>query len=97
MRLTPAQIAVRLICGESLPRVRGESLLQRIQQGHDFLVSITGEEFGYDLQAWHNHLKESRQGGYTYGRNIVLPRIIHAALHSPEGKEAVRNPASRST
>src|SRR5262249_9447466 len=97
MRLTPAQIAVRLICGESLPRVRGESLLQRTQQGHDFLVSITGEDFDYDLQAWHNHLKESRQGGYTCGRNIVLPRIMRAPLQSPEWQEAVRNLTSRCT
>lgn len=90
MRLTPAQIAVRLICGECFPREPGNSLIQRIQQGHDFLASITGEDFGYDLQAWHNQLKESRQGGYTYGRDIRLPRIMQAALQSPEWQEAVR-------
>jgi hypothetical protein len=95
MRLTPAQIAVRLICGENLPRPHNESLLQRVQQGHDFLVSITGEDFGYDLVKWHSHLKESRQGGYTYGRNIVLPRIMQAALQSPEWQEAVRILMSR--
>ncbi len=91
MRLTPAQIAVRLICGESLPRARDQSLQQCIQQGHDFLVSITGVDYGYDLEAWHNYLKESREGGYTYGRNVVLPRIMQAALQSPEWQEAVRN------
>jgi hypothetical protein len=42
MRLTPAQIAVRLICGESLYRVRDDSLQERIRKGHDFLVRITG-------------------------------------------------------
>jgi hypothetical protein len=97
MRLTPAQIAVRLICGESFPHARDESLLERVQQGHDFLVSITDEDFGYDLQAWHNHLKESREGGYSYGSNIVLPRIMQAALQSPEWQEAVRNLTSRCT
>jgi hypothetical protein len=91
MRLTPAQIAVRFICGEYLPFGPEETLLQRIRQGHDFLVSITGKDFGYDLKAWHNHLKESRQGGYTFGRNIVLPRIMQTALQSIEWQEAVRN------
>jgi hypothetical protein len=89
MRLTPAQIAVRLICGEKLPSLREESLLDRVREGHDFLVEISGEDFGYDLQAWHDHLKESREGGYTYGRNITLPRIMQAALQSSEWREAV--------
>jgi hypothetical protein len=97
MRLTPSQIAVRLICGESSPHAPDESLLKRIQRGQDFLVSITREDFGYDLQAWHNHLKESREGGYTYRRNIVLPRIMQAALQAPEWQEAVRNLRSRRT
>ena len=55
------------------------------------LVQITGQDFGYDLQAWHDHLKESREGGYTYGRNIVLPRIMQEALLSPEWQEAVES------
>jgi len=41
MRLTPAQIAVRLICGEALPRVRDASLPSRIREGHDWLVELT--------------------------------------------------------
>ena len=91
MQLTPAQIAVCLICGEALPRVRDASLPERVREGHDFLVQITGRDFGYDLRAWHDYLKESRDGGYTYGRNIVLPRIMQAALRSPEWQEAVRD------
>lgn len=90
MRLTPAQIAVRSICGERLPRVPAVSLRDRIQIGHDSLVSLTGKDYGYDLLAWHDHLKESREGGYTYGRNIVLPRIMQAALESPVWHEAVK-------
>ena len=91
MRLTPAQIGVRLICGESLPRVTHESLEERIKRGHDFLVCITGKGFGYDLRAWHDHLKESRQGGYTHGRNIDLPKMMKAALASSAWQEAVRS------
>lgn len=53
------------------------------------LVQITRVDFAYDLQAWHDHLKESRQGGYTYGRNIKLPKIMQAALASNEWKNAV--------
>jgi hypothetical protein len=90
MRLTPAQIAVRLICGEHLPRVRELSLVECLREGHDFLVQITGKDFGYNLQAWHDHLKTTREGGYTYGRNIVLPRIMKAALLSSSWKEAVQ-------
>ena len=97
MRATPAQIAVFLICGHKLPSLRDESLIERLQQGRDHLVSITGKDSGYDLQAWHNHLKESREGGYAYGRNIVLPRKMKAALQSPDWQEAVRNLSSRCT
>jgi hypothetical protein len=92
MRLTPAQIGIRLICGETLPwnHAQNDSLPVRIGRGHDFLVKITGEDFGYDLLGWHNHLKVTRQGGYAYGRNIALPRIMKAALESSEWQEATR-------
>lgn len=51
---------------------------------------MTRRDFGYDLQAWHDHLKESREGGYTYGRNIKLPKIMQAALDSPQWRAAVK-------
>ena len=90
MRLTPAQIGVRLICGEHLPFVSGEeSFEQRIQHGRATLIQISGTDFGYDLQAWHDHLKQSRQGGYTYARTIKLPLIMKAALQSSEWQRAV--------
>ena len=90
MRLTPSQIAIRLICG--CPMHRGfeeQSVCQRIAEGHRMFVNITGQDFGYDLQAWHDHLKETRQGGYTYGRNITLPKIMQEALASEEWHHAV--------
>lgn len=92
MRLTPAQIAIRLICGgEGLPpRARDESLSQRIRTGHRMLRRITGKDFGYELARWHSHLKVSREGGYTWGRNIELPKVMQAALASSEWREAVR-------
>jgi hypothetical protein len=41
------------------------------------------------LAAWHEHLKESRDGGYTWGRNIKLPKIMKEALASRAWREAV--------
>jgi len=51
---------------------------------------MSGRDFGYDLQAWHDYLKESKDGGYTYNRNIFLPRIMQKALESPKWQEAVQ-------
>jgi hypothetical protein len=92
MRLTPAQLGVALICGDIVPGSRGsrnETLAQRIKSGHDLLVSVSGKDFGYDLVAWHAYLKESRDGGYTWGRNIVLPRVMKAALASKGWRDAI--------
>lgn len=92
MHLTPAQIAVRLICGEKLPGVRLSrdlGIVSRVKQGHDMLVKLSGKDFGYDLAAWHAYLKQSRDGGYTWGRNISLPRVMKKALASNEWHDAV--------
>ena len=90
MRATPAQGAVFLICGKIPPmRLRRDTLSGRIQDGRRMLIQITGKDFGYDLQAWHDYLKESREGGYTWNRSIVLPKIMKAALESDEWRRAV--------
>jgi hypothetical protein len=95
MRLTPAQIGVELIFVKRLSQFAeatfgGEATMaQRIRRGHDLLVSMSGKDFGYDLVAWHQYLKESRDGGYTYGRNIILPRIMESALASKGWRDAV--------
>jgi hypothetical protein len=89
MRLMPSQIAVRLICGKKLPG-RPWSLIDRIKAGHEMLTKITGQDFGYDLQQWHSHLKESREGGYTWGRHIQLPKIMEEALESRQWQDAVK-------
>ena len=90
MRLTPAQLGVQLICGSDwMPGASRQSLSERIQEGRRMLCQLTGKDFRYDLTAWHDHLKESREGGYTWGRNIVLPRIMKAALASKEWRQAI--------
>jgi hypothetical protein len=89
MRLTPAQLAVHLICGKQLPTFRRATMTACIRDGRLHLRRITGKDFGYDLAAWHEHLKESREGGYTWSRKIVLPRIMKEALESHEWRRAV--------
>ena len=91
MRLTPAQLGVQLICGSSWMPGTAQSLDQRIREGRRLLCQLTEKDFGYDLAAWHNHLKESREGGYTWGRNIDLPRTMKAALASPEWQGAIED------
>jgi hypothetical protein len=90
MRLTPAQIGVKLICGHNLPMMPQYTLKQCLVEGRKQLQEITGVDFEYDLQRWHDHLKESRQGGYTWSRAIVFPKIMAEALASPEWTETVR-------
>jgi len=92
MRMTPAQTALALICGMKLPDFvpTPDDMSERIKDGHSGLVQLTGKDFGYDLQAWHDYLKESRDGGYTYGRNIALPKMMKAAMESPEWQAAVK-------
>lgn len=95
MRLTPAQVAVHLICGRA-PGPLGHSfptLRERLVAGREFLVQLTGQDFGYDLASWHAHLKESREGGYTWGRNIELPRVMKEALTDERWREAVSSMA----
>lgn len=89
MRLTPAQIAIHRICGQRLPLDDELSLIQRIRSGHDFLVRITGRDFGYDLQAWHDYLSNNRDGGYTWNSSIKTPKIMAAALANPNWITAV--------
>lgn len=87
--MTPAQIAVHLICGKApgYLRHRYTTLRERLPEGREALVRLTGRDFAYDLAAWHAHLKESREGGYTWARNIDLPRVMKEALASPEWRE----------
>ena len=73
MRLTPAQLGVELICGSSWMPGAAQSLGERIRAGRRLLCQLTGTDFEYDLTAWHNHLKESREGGYTWGGTSTCP------------------------
>jgi hypothetical protein len=88
MRLTPAQLAVHLLCGRWLPG-SPESIDERIALGRKLLVGIANMDFAYDLQRWHDHLKVTRAGGYTWNRTVALPRIMRDALASEDWRDAV--------
>ena len=88
MRLTPAQIAIHLLCGRPIPGSPG-SIDERIALGRKLLSEIANVDFGYDLERWHNHLKVTRDGGYTWNRTIALPRIMRDALASESWLDAV--------
>lgn len=91
MRLTPAQIAVHHLCGRKLPLDADETLSQRIRNGRDYLVKVSGQDFGYDLRAWHKHLSRSRDGGYTWNTSIELPKIMAEALADPDWLFAIES------
>ena len=63
---------------------------RRLRDGRDMLRSITGMDFGFDLQQWHDYLKESRDGGYIWNRTIDLPAIMKNAMANPEWLETVK-------
>jgi hypothetical protein len=88
MRMTPAQMAVHLICGHNLPMGSQHSLEETMKVGRAMLARIVGIDYGYDLQRWHDHLKVSREGGYTWNRTIALPKVMQEALASQEWRHA---------
>jgi hypothetical protein len=95
MRMTPAQMAVHLICGRNLPGFCGppQSLEENMKEGRAELARFTKVDYGFDLQRWHDHLKAmpmSESLGYTWNRTIALPKIMKAALASDAWRNAAR-------
>jgi hypothetical protein len=75
-----------------------QSLKERMREGREMLVRIAEVDYGYDLQRWHNHLKEmprSESLGYTWNRTISLPKVMQEALASDEWQSAARALADR--
>jgi hypothetical protein len=92
VRLTVSQIAMNLLVGETLPFVAegaGE-LKARIQSGRRQLVSITGQDFNFDLQQWHDYLCKTNCGGYRWSnKHLGMPKLIAKALNDQEWQQAV--------
>ena len=90
MRLSPSQVAVRLICGHQLPMgPQDRTTVQQIREGHRMLVQMCRCDHGYDLIAWHNKLCETKAGGYRWGKRKGLPKNIENALADPAWHAAV--------
>ena len=94
VRLTPAQCAMYALLGHLLPMgmPRDWSVAQRIKHGHEFLVKITHQDFGYDAMRWHDYLWDSGAGGYRWSRRSreKWARQVEAAISDPVWQEAIR-------
>ena len=91
MRLTFSQIAMLELLGEHLPFVHGEmALKERIRKGRAKLVSITGQDFGFDPQRWHDYLRETA-GEYRWSnKHLGMPKRIAEAVRDPAWRHAVQ-------
>jgi hypothetical protein len=91
VRLTLSQIAMLELLGESLPFVHGElALKERIRQGRADLVSITGQDFGFDPQRWHEYLLETDASEYRWSnKHLGMPKHIAEAVRDPAWRHAV--------
>jgi hypothetical protein len=92
MRLTPSQIGMLNLLGEWLPFSMPDkpSLAELIKDGRKSLVNVAGTDFEYGLDAWHNHLRATNDGGYRWSnKHLGMPRRIARALADPEWQEAV--------
>lgn len=87
---------MHLICGRPIPGSPG-SIDERIALGRKLLIGIANVDFGYDLERWHEHLKVSRAGGYTWNRTVALPKIMRDALASEDWRAAVARLAPRAS
>jgi hypothetical protein len=72
------------------------SLVERIQHGRNFLMQITGQDFGYNAIRWHDYLWDSNLGGYRWARRSrdKWRRQVEAAISVPEWQQAVRELAA---
>jgi hypothetical protein len=92
LRLTSAQIGMYGLLGVKLaPRGgRYETWVERIRDGREMLVRITGVDLGYDPQAWHEHLCASDAGGYRWSNlHLGFPREIARAVADPDWQAAI--------
>jgi hypothetical protein len=91
MRLTPSQIGMLCLLGVPLPRGSvGLTLKERIQEGHAFLKKITGQDFGFDPQRWHDYLRETDAGGYRWSnKHLGMPKQIAEAVSNPAWCDAI--------
>ena len=79
------------LLGEWLPMGPEQTLKERIQSGHAFLVRITRQDFGYDPVRWHAYLRESNAGGYRWSnKHLGMPKRIAQAMSDSAWRQAVQ-------
>jgi hypothetical protein len=89
-RILPTQIHILRLAGHVLLRAhagRGpyigtdEERLESMAQGRSDLVRSTGQDFGYDLRAWHDYLTQHAELRYDYGYGgDSVPSAVETAL-----------------
>lgn len=90
MRATPSQVAMILILGRHIPMMRFESLEKKLRKGREWLVSITGQDFGYDVARWHIHLIKTNAGGYKWSnKHNGFAAMVKLAMANPQWQMAV--------
>jgi len=91
MRMTPSQVGMNHICGAYLP-FHLETLEERLRCGREWLVRITGQDFGFDLRRWHAYLCETNAGGYNWSnKGRGFSRRIELALEDPQWQAAAKS------
>lgn len=57
------------------------TLEETVTRGRQWLTGCTGQDFGFDLLAWHQYLVETGDGGYKWNNaHRGYPREIESAL-----------------
>jgi hypothetical protein len=92
MRLTPAQVGMRLLLGQFVARLSTGDLKADIRHGREWLVNIAGQDFGYDALRWHDYLWDSDAGGYRWERRSrdKWAREALLAMGNPAWQQAVQ-------
>ena len=97
MRLTPAQVGMRLLIHGWLPTMPHLSREDGIVRGRQWLIRICKRDFEYDLRAWQEHLLATNDGAYKWSNlHRGMPKRIEAALADPEWQQAVARARSES-
>jgi hypothetical protein len=79
-----------LLLGGFVSRLSTGDLIADIQQGREWLVQVTGQDFGFDAWRWHAYLRASDEGGYRWSnKHLGMPRRIAEATHNPEWRAAI--------
>ena len=79
-----------MLLGESLPHFP-KLLRDRVREGRTLLVQITGKDFGYDLQQWHDYLRNTGDGGYKWSnKHLGMPRRISEVSADAQWQETIK-------